>query len=172
MFKIAGILLILAGSSALGFYMSELLLRRLEALKRMKRSMLLLRGDIEYNSSGLEEAFDNLAVKSEKEQKEFFEAVVVRLQEKNSSSFYEIWKEECEKRTENGPLSKKDWENLKKLGETLGYLDKKMQLSSLDYYLSMLELDIHDTIEKTKNNCKLYKCLGIMGGIFLVLIVI
>lgn len=58
------------------------------------------------------------------------------------------------------------------MGAFLGYLDKDMQLRTVDLYLQELDREIEDAGESTPGRQKLSKSLGIMGGLFLVLLLI
>ena len=69
-------------------------------------------------------------------------------------------------------LSKKHIEKLKDLGNTLGFLDKEMQISYFNLMIEQLDTDIEDNNKRCRDNCKLYRTLGIMGGILVVLIIV
>ena len=51
-------------------------------------------------------------------------------------------------------------------------MDKEMQLSTIDLYLEHLELEIDEGNNNMNTNSRLYKCLGIMGGVLVTLIII
>ena len=54
------------------------------------------------------------------------------------------------------------------MGAFLGYLDKDMQLRTIDLYLQELGQEIKATGESIPGKQKLSRSLGIMGGLFLV----
>ena len=56
------------------------------------------------------------------------------------------------------------------LGEHLGYLDVDMQERTLKLYLEQLDLTIDYLRQNQREKCRLYTSLGIMGGMFLVIV--
>ena len=58
------------------------------------------------------------------------------------------------------------------MGAFLGYLDKDMQLGTLDLYLQELAGEIKAAQESIPGKQKVCRSLGIMGGLFLVLLLI
>ncbi len=95
-----------------------------------------------------------------------------RLSEYGGVSFCEIWKEAVAKGLENTSLSKKDLQNLSGFGENLGYLDKEMQLNTIDLYLSQIEEEIKELSKGVKEKTYMYNTLGILGGIFITIIML
>ena len=72
--------------------------------------------------------------------------------------------------TRNLPFTKEDLEQLAALGEHLGYLDLDMQERTLLLYLEQLDLSIEYLQRHRQEKCRLYTSLGVMGGIFLVIV--
>lgn len=64
-------------------------------------------------------------------------------------------------------LTKKDKYQMIKFGEHLGYLDKEMQLNTLDLYLVQLDEELRGLTSNVKEKTYLYNSLGIMAGIFI-----
>ena len=83
-----------------------------------------------------------------------------------------IWKESVREKLENHFLDEKHLKKIEDLGETLGFLDKEMQLAAFDLFTEQLDMDIEENNQKLKDNSRLYKYLGIMGGILVVLIIV
>ena len=70
----------------------------------------------------------------------------------------------------NLPLTRADLEQFTALGEHLGYLDVDMQERTLLLYLEQLDLSIEYLQAHRQEKCRLYTSLGVMGGIFLVIV--
>ena len=68
------------------------------------------------------------------------------------------------------PLTEEDLEQLAGLGEHLGYLDVDMQERTLGLYLEQLDISIEYLRTNQREKCRLYTSLGIMGGMFLVIV--
>ncbi len=90
----------------------------------------------------------------------------------NGTTFQGIWKQMKENYLKGLPLLKKDWDHLLDFGDHLGYLDKEMQLNTIELYLEQLEEEILSAQGNLKKNGKLYQSLGIMGGILITILII
>ena len=171
-FKIIGVVLILSSSCAIGFRLSSDLGKRIEDLKSLKKIILMLRGEIKYNNSTLAEAFEVIGSRIKEPYRIFFQSTGTELNKLSGQTFFEIWKEMIYIHLEPTKLLEKDKKRLESIGENLGYLDKEMQLGTIDLYLEHLELEIEEAHKNLNNNGRLYKCLGIMGGILITLIIV
>lgn len=167
-----GIILILCSCGAIGFQMSGDLGRRIEELNTLKKIIIMLRGEIKYHNATLSEAFEGIGTRVKKPYKDFFSSCGEELDRLSGQSFHEIWKNMIKKYLFDTKLMAKDIQRLEAIGENLGYLDKEMQLNTIDLYLEHLELEIEEARKNLNNNGKLYKCLGIMGGILITLVIV
>ena len=67
-------------------------------------------------------------------------------------------------------LTSGDLEELKSFGAGLGYLDRSMQLSQLEQYEEQLKQKIEELNVGLPVRKKLCRSLGIMGGLFLIVL--
>ncbi len=170
--KILGCILILASSAGIGFFFSGELRNRIADLKELKKLIFLLRGDIRYANTPLPEAVQAMSVRHDGKYKHFLTVIAQRLNELGGVSFCSIWKNAVEKELGKTSLSKKDLADLGQLGENLGYLDKEMQINTLDLFISQVEEEITDLSRNVKEKSYLYNSLGVLGGIFITLIML
>ena len=135
----------------------------------MRKNMLLLKGEIRYSQSTLNEAFLHIAEKNTGCYQKFFSHVSYEMEQFRGETFYEIWKRQLgeDLAEEKSGLQKEDIKQLMILGETLGFLDKEMQLNTLDLYLETVEGEIQHLFEDMPEKIRLYQVFGITGGIFL-----
>ncbi len=96
-----------------------------------------------------------------------FGAVEERTMQQQGELFYIIWREEVEKRKKEMLLSDRERQELIAFGEHLGYLDLEMQEHTVALYLEQLEMSIRFYREHEREQSRLYASLGIMGGLFL-----
>lgn len=102
-----------------------------------------------------------------------FEAAAEGICMQEGESLQEIWRREVmalKSDTGRIPLEQGDLEQLAHLGEHLGYLDVDMQERTLKLYLEQLDLTIDYLRQNQREKCRLYTSLGIMGGMFLVIV--
>lgn len=170
--KVVGCILIILSSTLMGFYFSNELKSRINDMKELRKLIVLLRGDIRYGSTPLPEAISAIARRHEGNFKRFFTKVSEKLNERSGDTFSQIWKEAVEKELFTTSLSKKDKYQLIQFGENLGYLDKEMQMNTLDLFLNQLEEEIQEVSKTAKDKAYLYNTLGIMAGIFISIILV
>ncbi len=170
--KIIGCLLVIVSSTGMGFFFSSEIKSRIMDLKELKKLIVLLRGDIRYANTPLPEAIHAIARRHEGCYQTFFSNVYQKLSELSGSTFAQIWKEAAEQNLISTSLAKKDKLQLIQFGENLGYLDKDMQMNTLDLYTTQLEDEITELTKNAKEKAYLYNSLGIMAGIFISIIMI
>lgn len=170
--KIIGCILVIASSTGMGFFFSNDMKCRIEDLKELKKLIGLLRGDIRYANTPLPEAIGAITRRHNGNYNAFFQNVSSRLSELSGHTFSVIWKEAVWKELGDTSLSKKDKLHLIQFGDNLGYLDKDMQMNTIDLFLSQLEDEIRDITKTVKEKAYLYNTLGVMAGIFIIIIMI
>lgn len=171
MIKIIGALLVIISGTGAGFKASENLIIQNTRLKKLKELIMILRGEIKYNNTIMPQALRNISKRTDKAFEKFLIYVADNLDKYEGKTISVIWNEGVDKELSSIMLGKKHLEKLKDLGNTLGYLDKEMQISYLNLMIEQLDADIDENNKKCKDNCKLYRTLGVMGGILVVLII-
>lgn len=170
--KLLGCLLVILSSAAMGFYFSNEMKCRIDDMKELRKLIVLLRGDIRYGSTPLPEAISAIARRHKGGMVPFFNKVSTQLNELSGLSFQEIWKEAVELELSGTSLNKKDKLHLVQFGENLGYLDKDMQMNTLELFLAQLEEEIQEQTKAAKEKTYLYNSLGIMVGIFISIVML
>lgn len=170
--KILGSLLTISSSAAIGFYFSLILKERVEDLKNLKKCIFILRGDIRYANTPLPEAIGCMAQRNQSNLKIFFAKVSDELNQLDCKPFCEVWKKGVDENLKDTCMNKKDKMYLSNLGENLGYLDKEMQINTIDLYIEQLESELSETESSVKEKTRLYNLLGILTGIFITIIML
>lgn len=168
--KVVGCILIIFSSTLMGFYCSSELRSRINDLKELRKIIMLLRGDIRYGNTPLPEAINAIARRHNGNFKVFLIKVSERLSERSGNTFSQIWAEAVEKELCTTSMNKRDKSQLIQFGDHLGYLDKEMQLNTLDMFLAQLDDEIQELSKTAKEKTYLYNSLGIMAGIFISII--
>jgi stage III sporulation protein AB len=170
--KMIGCILVILSSAGMGFFFSNEVKCRIEDLKELRKLIVLLRGDIRFGNTPLPEAVSAIARRHKGYYAPFFTKVSTRLNELSGITFQDIWKDAVENELNDTALSKKDKLQLLQFGENLGYLDKDMQMNTLELFLSQLEDEINELSKTVKEKAYLYNSLGIMAGIFVSIIML
>lgn len=172
MLKIIGSCLVIIAGTLAGFYASNRLDEQKKLLLELKNMIVLLKGEIRFSASIMGQAFMNISDKCSEPFKTFLRGCGVEMNKYDGRSLDEIWKYEVNLHFKDTILGNREMEKLYELGGKLGFLDLQMQLSYLEQFLEELDADIKEADNKIHNNSKLYKSLGIMGGILVVLIIL
>lgn len=167
--KAMGAVLILAGASGYGVALASGYKERLGELEQLRQMIIMLKGQILYANAPLGEALDTIGRRSKGSLADFFCRVAKRIETQQGETFCQIWKEEA-KNLEG--MDKGDKSSLMELGEHLGFMDRDMQERTLLLYLEQLEQRIENMRAHKQEKCRLYTSLGVMGGLFLVILLI
>lgn len=171
-FKLIGSVLVICSTAAIGFYFSSMIQGRIRDLIELKKTIYIMRGDIQYGNTPLPEAISSIGRRSRNHFKQFFLGVSEGLMKQEGETFFTIWSQGVEELLVETYLTKKDKESLSRLGEHLGYLDKQMQLKTIDLYVEQLEMELKETTDTMKDKMRLYNTLGVLSGIFITIILL
>lgn len=166
MLKLIGSVLIITATTGIGFSKSKDLQHHLNMLEELKKLFCLLRSELQYTHATFAEVFSKISTKTITPYREWLSNLSQRLKNKTRGSFWEIW---CLSITEdlNATNIKEDeLEELKNVGRNLEYME------SLDLFIEQMEYRIKNTREVYRSKRKLCQSMGIMGGIFLVILLL
>lgn len=172
MLKLLGLIFMIAGGAGVGYSMSVQVGRRYRQLKELQRLAALLMGEISYGNTPLPEGLRRISDRLEEPFCSFVLAVSNQLQSSFGVSLADVFQDCVFEYLGQSCLKEADLEGLCRMGSCLGYLDKEMQMRTLRLYEAELVQEIADTYESMPEKKKLYQTLGIMGGLFLVILLI
>lgn len=172
MLKLAGILLILFGTSGWGIQKAGELDLRIRELRQLRQMMLLLEAEIRCTHCPLPDLFQKLGKQGDPPTGILFQKVGTALNRRNGKTFSEIWQTELEQQKAWFHLKKQDFQELQELGTLLGHLDVRMQTEVLHAYEERFRaseaLAVQDALEKKQ----LYRYLGVLGGAVLSVLIL
>lgn len=172
MLKIMGAVCVLCSCTGIGFAKSREYRQRISELLLLKRLMLLLRGEIKYALTPLPEAFDAIGRKVEHQFGKCMEEIGKRLKGQSGVPLAKIWEEEFQKCMAASCLSKEDAQCCVRLGQQLGYLDKEMQVTHIDFYIEQLEGTIERLEEEQGRRSRVCRSLGVFAGVMICLVLL
>ena len=168
--KTIGAVLVLTSATAIGSLLALQVKEREYWLKDMKMSLFLLAGELEYHQMPLPEAMRITGVKHSGRMSEFFQNTGRELEKKDGNSLRAIWKEQAERIFKNAPLAKEQKEEFSEIGTYFSEADSKVRKNALEFYFSRLEEEIVQTRGTEKDKVYLYRMMGMLGGIFLLIL--
>ncbi len=188
-----GVGLILFSSTAIGLLYANRLKEQIEELETIKKLLLMLRGEIKYTKTPLPDAFASIAVRMKEPFGSFLEELAKQMENPErikgpygellfkvagqmdsmkGQTLAQIWEACVAEYLKESALLKEEKEKWVHFGSQLGYLDKEMQVSTIELYLEQVQEEIKNAQENFKRNGKLYRMMGVMAGIFLVILML
>lgn len=172
MLKVIGALMVIICTSCFGIAFSNDYKCRLNELKDIKRIMIMLKAEIKFARLPLGQSFLSIGKRIDSKFTPFLFSVSNRLSCLEGESFHKIWCEEIDNKMADFKLKSLDIQQLKRLGESFGYLDNEMQLRSIEIYMEEVEHEIAKMTEQMEANIRVFRCLGIMAGLFVVIMLV
>ena len=164
--KIAGILLVLVSCTGLGIVKSNEMGQRLKLLREWHRILLLLTTEISYHTT-LSDACQNVSRRTGLPFSDFLSDLSLQLVSCEGKSLAEIFSEAAEYNLNNCSLSGEDIGQIRMLGEMMQGADRALQKQVLERHSKELEITITELRVQLPGKQKLYRSLGILGGVFL-----
>lgn len=140
---------------------------RLEELKEMKNSLNIFKTKIKFTYEPIPEIFTEIAETSSKNISNIFKNAKSQMESKSAG---ESWTDAV--RNSENNMKSEDKETLVMLAKMLGESDLEGQVSQIDITLGFLEKQIKEAEEEKDKNEKLYRKLGTIMGIAIVIVLI
>ncbi len=172
MVKLIGAVLVLVSAYAIGSLLALQVKEQERWLKDMKTAMFLLLGELEYRQVPLPEALELIGKRQNGRLAAFFQVLSEELKKKEGFSLQELWRELAYPAMKDCPLSKEQKEEFSELGLYFMESDKETRRNSLEFYLNRLEEDIVKLRETGADKAYLCRTLGMLGGIFVLILVL
>lgn len=167
MVRYIGLGLVILGCTAMGISAGNEMERRIRDLRELLKFLELLEGEIGYANAVLTEGFRHAARRMKRPYAGFLENMAGHMDELRGDTLREIFEQYVRADLRHTALLEEDREELVCFGEQLGNLDVKMQLAAISLYREQLSRTCVQARETWKKDSKLYRCLGVMGGLFL-----
>ena len=172
MIKLIGAILVLISAYAIGSLLALQVKEQEKWLKDIKTALFLLTGELEYRQVPLPDALSIIGKRHGGRIASFFQTLSEELAQKEGFSLQELWKKEAVTALKDAPLSKAQKEEFSDLGLYFMETDKETRRNSLEFYLKRLEEEIVNLRETGKDKAYLCRTLGMLGGIFLLILVL
>lgn len=164
--KLIGSILVLLACTGMGALKSRELQTHMRELKELKKIFTLLKRELMYTRAPLCEVFVKLSKKAGGNFEVWLKNLARDLEKRENGRFQEVWTEAIYRDLNGSRLTKEEREELCRIGSSLSYPE------ALELYLEQLEFSIQKTRDEWKDKHKLYQSMGIMAGIFLVILLL
>lgn len=172
MLKEIGMGAVFLSCTAIGFCMGTELRERAGALGELERIVQILKGEIEYAGTPLQEVFGEAAARTERKFQCFFQETAKQMEQNDGRGLQRILTDCAQKELPGCGLKKDDICRFCRTCGRLGYLDCKMQLRILEWYGQELAKERKEAQEEYRQKEKIYRQLGAAAGIFFVLLLL
>ena len=162
------LLLVIAGSTSVGFLLSKGFSDRVKELRELANLINILQNKIKFTQVPLKEALTEI---SNIETNSQISKVFLKAGEKIKDEKSEVaWQEALNEERIFLNLKNEDIELIKSLGNTLGKTDIEGQMSGINQFENILNMQIKKAEEECSKNSKMYKSLGTIIGLTIVII--
>lgn len=172
MLKIVGCIMIIAAGSGIGYLRGLDFQKHLTEIQSLRRLFLMLKSEIKYTKTPLGEAFYHIGRRMEGKYAEWLLELSKELEEKTGTAFINVWSNTIDQYLRDTNLNREDLKRLKAAGRQMGYMDEEMQIGTIHLFLEQLEEEIRHMRENLATQRRLCNCLGVMGGIFLAVVLV
>ncbi|RDW19164.1 stage III sporulation protein SpoAB [Oceanobacillus arenosus] len=169
--KWIGALLFIGTTTWMGFEWSNKLTQRPKHIRQLKNALQILEAEIIYSQSPLRDAFTSIAKQLPDPLKTFFESLGNSMKEEDIDLFI-LWEKHVFELMKMSSLGGNEREILKQFGRTLGQHDFYQQQKYIQLTLTHLDRELEDARDEQYKYSKLAKSIGVLCGIFIVLLFI
>ena len=170
--KFVGVLLIIFSTTLMGFYYGKRYSNRLNNLIYIEQCIKILETEIVYGATPLPEALTNVYNKGNKKVSFIFEDIKVHLLENKKGDVFNSFSYVTNSLKDRLSFKGEDMEILLSLGRVLGSSDRGDQEKSFKLILNQINvLEKEAKLERDKNE-KMFKNLGILTGLAIVIILL
>ncbi len=162
------LLLIIIGSTSIGFLLAKRYYSRIQELKKFLNLINIFQNKMKFTHKPLKDIMEETAkISNEDEISDIFLSASVKLKEKPLEM---AWKESIDEKTFLLNLKKEDIDLIKSLSNLLGKTDIDGQMSEIEQFKILLNSNIKNAEEEKEKNAKMYKSLGTIIGLAIVII--
>lgn len=170
--KLTGSLMVIAASCFLGFFLSKDCSKRPGELRTLQGLLQMLENEMCFLSNLLADSFDKIIKSSDSIVTVFFEDTINYLKNNESLNASEAWESAVRSNIKRTSLKKEDEEIIVSFGKMLGASDLEGQVKNIRLTLNQLKMQEQKAEESKKKNESMYRSLGILSGLAIVIILI
>lgn len=167
--KWIGALLFISMTTWIGFEISKRIDDRPKHIRQLKNALQILEAEILYSQLPLQEAFLTIAKQIPNPLRSFFENLGEAM-EKDGVELADLWERQVNVLMQQSSLKKIEQEILLQFGQTLGQHDFTQQQKQIQLTVSHLDRELAEARDDQYRYSKMAKSLGILCGLFIVLL--
>lgn len=170
--KILGSVMIIGASAFVGYIFANDCSRRPQELRDIQTMLKMFENEINFLSNVLSEAFYKIYKSSTSKTAFFFKSTIEHLRKDENISAAEAWEKSVFQHIDSTALNHEDKEILISFGRMLGSSDCQGQINNIEMALHQLRLQEQKAEEYREKYETMYRSLGVLAGIALVIVLI
>lgn len=169
--KLIGALLFICTTSWIGFDMSTQLTKRTKQIRQMIQSLQLLEAEMGYSQMKLQQTFAILSKKTSYPIASFYDRLAYALTDA-IPDFLSVWDQEVDHLQTISALKQNELDILKQFGRNLGQHTFIEQQKHIVLAIHHLQTELEEANEQRQKYEKVTKSLGVLIGLFIVLLLL
>lgn len=169
-FKLLGSIIVLLSSGFLGYILSTDCRKRPQQLRELQALLQMFENRISYLSDTITEAFDRIYKSSNSGVGIFFTSASEQLKSDRSKDASSAWEAAVRENIKKTALNSEDEEILISFGKILGRSDLEGQIKNILLTINQINMQEDKAEQSRSKNEGMYKSLGILGGIAVVIV--
>ena len=170
--RMIGGILILTATCGAGYVYCRELNNYIAGLRYLRYTFSLIRGEINYAHAPLPEVLSEVAGRVRQPYRKWLLETARALADRSESSFARIWNKCVDRYLDRLDLKEAHSVLLKEAGTFLGSLEKDTLDHTLQMYLNRMDLEIEKQREGLASRIRIGRWLGVMSGLFLIVLLL
>jgi len=172
MLKLIGALLVITGGTGLGLSYRQEMQDRLYHIKCLHRIIELLESEVGYSKASLPEACGMIATRLSEPYSVGLNSIREIMNSNRGLTFSFVWKQEMGRCLQDVNVSTGEKEMFLNFPEGNGYIDNLTQLKAIEKCKRELDKAISVQEEKIENKSKVVMSMGLIGGLFITIVLL
>lgn len=170
--KLIGAVMVMFSSCGIGFLFAREIYKRKEELEEQYSLLKMMLGDIRYTRASFPESVDKAGKRHRGSYSAWLEELSKQMEASPGVTIADIWKGAADAGLYQSSLTKEDRQRFMEFGELLRVPERENVITGFELYLSELEEEIDRIRSVITVKTKLYRSMGILIGIFIVVLFI
>lgn len=170
--KMTGMFLVVVTSTFLGVQKADAIREEYRQMGELQKIIYRMESEIRYAKAHLGEIFSHIASDVKGPYKEWLLYLKQQITSGEAVTFSKLWSQSVDQYLTQTRLPKRELSRLKQLGSQMGTADLTFQLKLLELYQKELSESMEDVRKEMQNKIRICQCMGAVGGVFLVILLL
>lgn len=170
MLKIIGGICVVGTTTLLGIQKGIALRNTCEELRYLQRLLYQMQSEIRYVRAPLGELVRKIGRDCREPYRKWLLSLEEDMRKREGIPFSRLWEQSIRTHLESLRLPQREMERLCELGGQMGAVDMELQMRILGLYQEQLSQTMEELRASVNSKVKLCHCMGVISGIFLVIL--